>query len=302
MKFLILLTFILSTYTHSKLIDKVAGVINDKIFTLSEVERVKNTIPVRKEIAPFIFTQDKYSNKEVLRLLQNSFIIKNKLEELGFIVSDDQVEDRINETQKQLQLSRDQLLQFLNSKGITFNEYFEILRDAMEYNIFNRRIIAPLVTITDQELKTEYYKNTKSKKTINYIYEVIDYNIKKDKLQKEDIARMPSVLEKYIENGNLPEIYSEIEMDSLGKLAGEDVPKNIRNVLRNTNEKKFSKPILIDNRYHSFYLISKKIIDSKDFLRAKEAIYNRLFMERSMKLSKNWFSREALNYYILDNL
>ena len=172
----------------------------------------------------------------------------------------------------------------------------------MEYNIFNRRIIAPLVTITDQELKTEYYKNTKSKKTINYIYEVIDYNIKKDKLQKEDIARMPSVLEKYIENGNLPEIYSEIEMDSLGKLAGEDVPKNIRNVLRNTNEKKFSKPILIDNRYHSFYLISKKIIDSKDFLRAKEAIYNRLFMERSMKLSKNWFSREALNYYILDNL
>ena len=302
MKFLILLTFILSTYTHSKLIDKVAGVINDKIFTLSEVERVKNTIPVRKEIAPFIFTKDKYSNKEVLRLLQNSFIIKNKLEELGFIVSDDQVEDRINETQKQLQLSRDQLLQFLNSKGITFNEYFEILRDAMEYNIFNRRIIAPLVTITDQELKTEYYKNTKSKKTINYIYEVIDYNIKKDKLQKEDIARMPSVLEKYIENGNLPEIYSEIEMDSLGKLAGEDVPKNIRNVLRNTNEKKFSKPILIDNRYHSFYLISKKIIDSKDFLRAKEAIYNRLFMERSMKLSKNWFSREALNYYILDNL
>lgn len=299
---IILIALILSLNTQAKLIDKVAGVVNDRVFTLSEVNRIKNTISVRKEIAPFIYTEKKYSQKDILRLTQNSYIIRNKLEELGFIISDDQVEDRINETQKQLRLTRDQLLLFLDSKGVTFNEYFEILREAMEYNIFNRRIIAPLVTITDQELKMEYYKNSSSKQSISYTYEVVDYSLPKNKIQTSDVNKLPSILNNYRSNGNLPEIYKDIEMDNLGNLRGEDLPSNIKNILSKTQAKNFSKPVLIDNTYHVFYLVNKNIVDSKDFLRAKGTIYNRLFLQRSIKLSKNWFARESLNYYILDNL
>ena len=300
----LLFFLILSTCfsSHAELIDKIAGVINDKVFTLSEVKRIKSTIGIRKEIAPFIYTEKSYTNKEMLRLLQHSFIVKDKLEELGFVVSDDAVQDRIRQTEKSLGLNRDELLRFLDSKGITFNEYFEILRSAMEYNIFNRRIIAPLVTITDQEMKNFYYKNYASAKASSFKYNVIDFNIPSNKVQSTDRARFREILQKYRKTGTLPQIYSALSTDELGKISGEDVPPKLRNILKNTDENSFSEVFIDDGILHVFYVDSKEIADSQDFLIKKREIYNSIFLERSQKLSESWFSREALNYYILTNI
>jgi peptidyl-prolyl cis-trans isomerase SurA len=297
---LLLLTLI--NPANAKLIDKIAGVINDKVFTLSEVKRIKSTIDIRKEIAPFIFTKNKYSQQDVLRILQHSYIVRDKLEELGFIISDDSVEDRIKETERSLKLNRDDLLVFLASKGITFNEYFEIIRSAMEFNIFNRRIIAPLVTITDQELKNVYYKTDSRAKSSSFNYNVIDFNISVNKIQKSDIKNFPNVLSIYRKTGNLPEIYSSLSTDELGELSNEDIPKSLQKVFRVTSEKSFSRPYISDGTLHVFYLVKKEIADSSDFLEKKRRIYSKLFMTRSSKLSQNWFSRESLKYYVLNNL
>lgn len=307
MKKVLQLTLLLSTLfafsnAHSALVDKIAGVINDKVFTLSEVKRISSTVGIRKEIAPFIYTQPKYTTKEMLRVLQNSFIVKDKLEELGFVVSDDSVQDRIAQTEKGLGLNREELLRFLNSKGITFNEYFEILRSAMEYNIFNRRIIAPLVTITDQEMKNYYYKQYSSAKASSFKYNVIDFNIASSKVQKEDRKQFKEILEKYRKTGTIPQIYSSLSTDELGKISGEDVPKNLREILKNTDESSFSEVFIDDGILHVFFIESREIADSQDFLRKKRDIYNAIFLERSQKLSESWFSRESLNYYILTNI
>lgn len=298
----IFFTIILNTPASAKVLDKIAGVINDKVFTLSEVKRINSTVSIRQEIAPFIYTQEKYTNKEMLRLLQNSFIVKDKLEELGFVVSDDSVQDRIRQTEKSLRLNRSELLKFLDSKGITFNEYFEILRSAMEYNIFNRRIIAPLVTITDQELKNFYYKNYSSAKASSFKYNVIDFNIPASKVQKEDRKRFREILQKYRKTGSIPQIYSDLSTDELGKISGEDVSPVLRKLLQNTDENSFSEEFIDDGILHVFYVDSKEIADSQDFLIKKREIYNSIFLERSQKLSESWFSRESLSYYILTNI
>lgn len=302
MKLILPALILLSFSVHAKLIDKVAGVINDKIYTLSEIKRVQDTISIRKEIAPFIYTKNSYTQKDTLKVLQNIFIIKDKLEEQGFIVSDDSVEDRIKDTQRSLNLNRKELIQFLASKNITFSEYFEILRQAMEFNIFNRRIIAPLVTITDQELKNEFYKSHSSSKVANFNYEIVDYTISKKLVQSSDLQKLPNILNKYRKTGTLPEIYKDFSMDDLGKVSNEDLPSNIQKVLKPAKEKDFSKPIVIDNTVHIFYVVKKSIAESKEYLRQRAAIYNRLFLQRANSLAQNWLSREALNYYILENI
>jgi peptidyl-prolyl cis-trans isomerase SurA len=293
---------IISSSASSALLDKVAGVINDKVFTLSEINRVKSTIGVRREIAPFIFNKNQYSKTEVLKVLQNSYIIKDKLSELGFVVSDDSVEGRIKETEKGLRLNREELLVFLKSKGLTFNEYFELLRGAMEYNIFNRRIIAPLVTITDQELKNFYYKQNSKNKALSFKYKLLDFSLPKSKVLKADYKRIPSILNVYKTTGNIPEIYSDIDTNDLGELQGDDLPKELKELLKNTDAKNFTQIYVKDNKLHSFYLVEKDLTESEDFLRSKNAIYTKIFMNRADSLSQNWFSRESLNYYILSNL
>lgn len=301
MKVLVFL-LIFSFNSQAKLVDKIAGVINDSVFTLSEIERINTTIDVRKEIAPFIYTKAKYNKQDLLILMQNLYIVKDKLSELGFVVSDDSVEDRIRETEKGLRLSRDELLAFLDSKSITFNEYFEIIRTAIEFNIFNRNIIAPLVTITDQELKERYFENDAKAKSSAFIYNLIDFSIAKSKLQASDIKRLPAILKDYRQSGNLPEIYSSISTDEIGNISDEDLQKDLKGLLRKTKVDSFSEPFILDDTIHVYFVAKKEISESQDFLNKKRFIYNDLFLERAVLLSENWFSRESLNYYIVNNL
>jgi peptidyl-prolyl cis-trans isomerase SurA len=301
-KAILLSLTVLTTSAQAKLLDKVAGVINDKVFTLSEINRVSKTVTVRKEIAPFIYTKSAYSNQEVLKLLQNTYIIKDKLSELGFIVSDDSVEARIRETEKGLGLSRDELYTFLDSKGITYSEYFEILREAMEFNIFNRRIIAPLVTITDQELKNFYYKANSQNKALSFKYKLLDFTLPASKIASSDFSRMPNILNTYRTTGNIPEVYSDIESTNLGELLGDDLPSDLRKLLQNTDEESFTAAYSKDGIVHFFYVAKKDLTESADFLKSKNAIYAQLFSERASSLTKNWFSREGLSYYTVNNL
>jgi peptidyl-prolyl cis-trans isomerase SurA len=301
-KFLLLILISLTTNAQATLIDKVAGVINDNVYTLSEVNRVKSTLGIRKEIAPFIYKDKSSSQGDILRLMQNKFIIKDKLSELGFVISDDAVESRIKETEKSLRLNRPELLQFLKSKGISFNEYFELLREAMEYSVFQRRIIAPLVTITDQELKNYYYNMNTSNKALSFNYKVVDFTLPEGKVLKQDLKRLPAILETYKKTGNIPQIYADISTNDLGKVSDEDLPKDLSKLLKTTDEKRFSKLYIKGGVIHSFYLVSKDLAESSDFIQKRNLIYNQIFLKRSSKIAQNWFSRETLSYYVLTNL
>ncbi len=301
--FKILLLFIIPISSYAKLLDKVVGVINENVYTLSEIKRIKETVNIRKEISPFIYAKNKYAELEILNLIQRSFIIKDKLSELGFVIGDDAVESRINETEKSLGLNRTELLQFLKSKNISFNEYFELIREAMEYSVFQRRIIAPLITITDQELKNYYFKNNSNNKVLRFKYKVVDFSLPANAVATStDEQNLPQVLLKYQKTGIIPEVYKEIDTIDLGNISDEDLPKELSALLKTTDEKQFSKIYKKDGLIHSFYVIEKDLVESSEFIRQKNMIYNQIFMNRSESVSNNWFNREILNYYVVNNL
>lgn len=298
MKILFITLLSLSFNLQAKLLDKVAGVINDKVYTLSELTQIKKTLNARNEISPLIYPNEKMDLKEILNVLNRAFIIKDKLSALGFVITDDAVESRIVETEKRLGLGRADLLRFLKSKNISFEEYFEVIRQTMEFNVFNSRIISPLVSISDQELKNFYYKNFESGKASSFKYEVLDFVISKSSVLDRDLKRLPSVLEEYQRTGTLPEIYKDIQTIDLGNVSDEDLPKEFSSVLRESEEGGFSKSVVRDDVVHTFFLKKKDLTESSDYLSKKERIYNQLYYQRAIKITESWFDRESANYYI----
>lgn len=274
MKKCILVLLILITSTaNAKLLDKVVGVINNKVFTSSEIKRFQQTIPARREISPFIYTKKKYSNKEIIKLLQKTYIIKDKLNSVGFVISDDSVESRIKNTEKKLGLRRSDLLDFLKSKNISFNEYFEVIRETMEFNVFNSRIIAPLVAITEPELKNYYYKQNSKNKALSFKYKVIDFYLPQSDVVKSQIKNLPGILSEYQKTGNIPRRYKDIQTNDLGSITDDDVSKELSKLLKKTDEGAFSKPYLNSGLIHIFYVQNKDLTESQDFLRNKNKIY-----------------------------
>jgi peptidyl-prolyl cis-trans isomerase SurA len=281
-----------------KLLDKIIAVINSKVISLSEINRMNETLEARKEISPIIYTEKNYNQKQLLEISIRSYIIRDKINTQGYVINDDAVESRIKMTEERLGLKRSDLLQFLRGKGLTYEEYFEIIRETMEFNIFAQRIIAPLITITEQEIKNEYYRRNSLNNALSFKYSLVDFFISSDKLLNQDHAKFLDVLKDYQLTGKLPEEFKSLETNSLENLNEDGLSKNLAMLLKSTSEGSFSSPISIGNNLHIFYVQKKDLVESQDFLKFKDQIQNDLFTNKGKSVTTNWFDREYSNYYI----
>ena len=281
-----------------KLLDKIVAVINNRVISLTEVDRMRETLEARKEISPVIYTEEKYNQKELLEIMIRSHIIRDKINAQGYIINDDAVESRIKMTEDRLGLKRSDLLQFLKGKGVTYEEYFEIIRETMEFNVFAQRIIAPLITVTEQEIKNEYYRRNSMNNALSFKYTLVDFYIPKNKILNQDSSKFLTVLKDYQLTGKLPEEFKSLESNNLENLNEDGLSKELASLLKSISEGSFSTPITLDDNLHVFYVQKKDLVESQDFLKFKDQIQNDLFTNKGKSVTTNWFDREFSNYYI----
>ncbi len=284
--------------SSGKLLDKIVAVVNTRIISLSEIERMKDTLGARKEVSPVIYNEKKYNSKELLNIMIRSYIIRDKINAQGYVINDDAVESRIKMTEQRLGLKRSDLLQFLKGKGLTFEEYFEIIRETMEFNIFAQRIIAPLISVTEQEIKNEYYRRNETNNALSFKYNLVDFYIPENKLIDKSENKFLATLKDYQLTGKLPEEYRALESNNLDGLSEDALPKKLASVLKKTSEGSFSSAVSLNKFLHVFYVQKKDLVESQDFLKFKDQIQSEIFMKKGKSVTTNWFDREYSNYYI----
>jgi len=283
---------------NATVLDKILAVINDNVITLSMVKRVKNTISARAEILPLVYQNKKYTNKDIVNIMIQRILIREKIEELRYIVSDDQVESQIKSREKMLGVTRDALLEFLRSKGVTFDEYFELTRETIEYNIFASRIITPLISISDQEIKNRFFKENINNKTLSFKYSLVDFSLDKKLFTKKMLKNFKSVLIKFQKTGVLPEAYSKVSTNKLDDITEDGLTKELRDLLKRTDEGKFSDRTLLYDQQHIFFVKKKDLVESEQYLRSKDVIKNKITSERMGQVTDLWYKRESNKHYV----
>ncbi len=93
--FFLLITLFFNQTVFAKQIDKIALVVNDTSFTLSQIKRIQDSINVRRNVSPLVFDKTQFELNEIAEKLINRQIIRAKLGEIGYSISDDYVEDQI---------------------------------------------------------------------------------------------------------------------------------------------------------------------------------------------------------------
>jgi peptidyl-prolyl cis-trans isomerase SurA len=269
---------------------------------MSEIERNKTTLKARKELSELVYEgldiSDPQINKKLLEVIWRSFIIRDRLASTGYVVTDDMVEERIKSIESRENVKREDLLRYLDGKGISFTEYFEVMRETIEYNIFLSRIITPLVTITNQEVKNYFYNNFGDKKSLNFVYTLIDFIIPKDFVAKSEYTKYVDELNKFHNTNIITEAYSSVAKVDIENVVEESLNADFRNTLKATNEGDFSKPIEQAGQLHVFLVVKKDLKESAEFLKIEPMIRAKLTEQRVKDISKDWFAREYQNYYI----
>lgn len=305
MRYLIILIILGVNMVHAqtpksseKLLDKIVAVVNTRVISLSEIKRMQDTLEARQEVSPIVYTEKKYTQKQLLDILIRSFIIRDKINAQGYVINDDAVESRIKMTEERLGLKRSDLLVFLKGKGLTYEEYFEIIRETMEFNIFAQRIISPLISVTEQEIKNEYYRRNSTNNALSFKYNLVDFFVPEDKLIEKDENKFQAVLKDYQLTGKLPAEYSSLESNNLDNLNEDAISKELASVLKTTAEGSFSKAITFNGHMHVFYVQKKDLVESQDFQKFKDQIQSDIFASKGKSVTNNWFDREFTNYYI----
>lgn len=289
---------LVSSDAQAVLLDKISGVFNDKVITYSQIKRVHQNLGARRNISPGVYQKDRYTDKEVAEIIINRFLIRERLGEIGYIIGDDQVESQIKSTEKKLGLNRQALLQFLKSNDMSFDEYFEIIRETIEFNIFYSRIIRPLISITEQEIKNYYYRKNANNKTLAFRYNLIDFTMSGDKMTPQMRKGFRRMLQKFQDNGILPQAYSTLQTNELGNITEEGLTSNLKNLLKNTDEGSFSQPINLGGDIHVFFVKKKDLVASSQFQRDRNRIREELYTRAAVKVTDLWYKREKNKHYI----
>ena len=292
------LVLAIPAFGKKELLDKILGVFNDTIITHSQIKRIQQTMRARNDISPHIYKKSTYSKKELVELNIRLLLIRKELANIGYIINDNQVESQIKETEKRIGTTRSELLEFLQNHNLSFEEYFEITRTTIEYNIFSSKIIAPLISITEQEIKNKFYKNNAKNKALDLKYTLVDFSINKKLLDKKMKVKFRNVIKKFQTTGVLPEKFSAIQTNVLGNITEEGLTKKLKQTLKKTAEGDATPPILIGNNYHVFWVKKKDIIESSLFKSSKERIRRELAKSTAGKIELNWFNQNKDKHHI----
>ena len=296
--FSIFILLFVSFNVNAVLLDKIVAVVDSQPILLSQIKRVSTNLDARRNISPQIFSRKNLEFKDLVKIKINEYLLRDKLTEMGYVISDDQVEAQVKATEDRLGLNRQALLNFLKGNNFSFDEYFELIRTSIEYNLFLSRIIQPLISITEQDVKNAYYKKYSDQRRLSFKYELVDFSMDRSDFKKGMLRQFKSVLTSFQQTGILPNEFSNVTTNVLGEIREGGLTSKLKNLLKSTEEGKFSEPILLGNQYHVFYIKSKDLVESDDFLNRKNQIRAEIFQSQMESVSKSWFQSEADKHYI----
>ena len=140
----------------TKTVSRIAAVVNSEIITTRQLdqevaERVKSgNIPA---------SQMSDLRPQVLSELIEKTLLVQRADELGITVAEDEIDAAIDEVLKQNQLTREQLIEALQSEGMAFEKYRENLRQQiLRYKLVGREVQAR-VEVTNTEIRDYFREN-----------------------------------------------------------------------------------------------------------------------------------------------
>ncbi len=302
-KIFLLLLLSQISFSHAKLLDKIIAVVDTEIYTLSDVQAVLKNYPARQEIAALVYPETENNIEGVINHFIHRDLIRSKLAEMNIILSDDSVNQLIQENAKRMNTNKEALYSYLATKGLSSQEYFELAKELREFMIFINLHVRVNVSISEYQIKNEFLKQNQDNKTLAFKYQLVDFSISSSKIK--DKAHLELFLEavKDLESGKtLPSEFESLATNNLGEISEDGLDKNLKDLLKKTDEKSFSSPYLLDKNYHVFFVEKKELVESEFYLQEKNAIHEKLYKEQMDELIKNWFIKEKKKHHVVISL
>ena len=144
--------------SRAEVVDRIAAVVNDDVITWTEVyeigadhiERGATADPSRRRALEL----------EVLDVLIGRRLVEQEMRRLDMDVGDQDIERALADIARQNGLDREQLRVEVEGSGIVWDAYLDELSQNLREMMFNQQVLAPRITIRDDELLDAYRRGS----------------------------------------------------------------------------------------------------------------------------------------------
>ena len=260
MKKLILLGFItLLTFSHAKMVDAIAIIVEGEPITTAEIRAVQQQMQVSKEQATDLLIQDR---------LQKSAMKDVHIDEAD-------IDAKISAIAAQNNLTVPKMQKILKEQGTTWSRYRTSVKNAMKKEkFFQEKVVSSIPAPSEDELKL-FYKNHQSEFTIPASVKLVEYSAPSEESMK-----------KFLQTKNPKGVKSR----SVTKSTKELNPTLLGSILQTQNGS-FTRPFNAGDRYISYKVISKTGKVNMPFEAARGAVTAKWRQQQQSKALKDYFEK-----------
>jgi peptidyl-prolyl cis-trans isomerase SurA len=145
---------------RAEVVDRVAAVVNDELITWTEVYDLgRDHIERGAAASP---DARRGLELEVLDVLIGRSLVEQEMRKLGIEVGEQEIERALSDIARQNGLDREQLRREVEGSGLLWDSYLGELEQNLREMMFNQQVLAPRITIRDDELLDAYRRNLAS--------------------------------------------------------------------------------------------------------------------------------------------
>ncbi|HEX4050026.1 MAG TPA: peptidylprolyl isomerase [Steroidobacteraceae bacterium] len=159
---------------QGKLLDRIVAVVNDGVVLQSDLDALMTQISTRLRAQGVALPPEKVLRAQVLDQLVTEEIEAQRATHIGIKVSDEQVNDALQEIAKQQNVSFEDLPARMAQDGIDYDYYREQLRREIAREILQQQEVIQRIVVTPRELD-QYIANQQN--TVSGLYEYNASNI-----------------------------------------------------------------------------------------------------------------------------
>ncbi len=285
----------------AEILNRVVAIVDNEVITLYELnQKIRDMTGMAPEDIRNK-DEEKYleTRKNILELMIEDKIAQKKIQELGIIISQTQIDAAIEDIKKNNRLTHEDLLNGLKREGITYEKYRETIKTDLERHRLINAEIKSKILIREEQIIQYYQDHQRDFSNEEQVQLAGIFLIQKDPSDEEelrDLFKKSDTILAQLNNGKafseLAEAFSQgpgaNEGGNLGSFKTDQLDETLRKLIHNMPEGGVSQPIHRGNGVQIFKLLKRVGGEVKPFEEVRDSIYEILYRDEINRRYITW--------------
>jgi peptidyl-prolyl cis-trans isomerase SurA len=274
-------------------INRIAAIVNGDVITTHQVD--KKLAQHKKQLKNPAEIDGKEARRQVLNVLIEETLVKQRIDKLRIEVSDSQIEATIEDVQKKNGMTREQLREALRQQGMSFEDYRENLRMQLLRIQLIGQDVRKNVVVTEQEMRDYFEEHSEDYRQAPFLrLGYLDLAFDGPRARAEIRNQARDIQQQLRRGADFAKVLRTVSRQDhvsggdLGKIRFEDLDPTYAGAVRGLPEKGVSEILEVPGALRLLYLQERNPGEIKSFDQVRAEIEKTLTDQRMEEHFREW--------------